>query len=280
MTEKRKIKIAHSPDTDDIFMFHALKSGLVSDPEFDFEITSSDVETLNQLASTQKYDITALSVHAYAHVAQKYALLSSGASMAEKDWGPSLVARGLKPLTFFSGKKIAVPGLLTTAVLVLKMMLPDFKPVPMLPEKILPAVKNGEVDAGLLIHEGQIQYTDFGLHRVVQVIDHWKKIAGDLPLPLGVSAVKKSLGPDVMQRLSDLQKKSIQYGLTHFDTTKHAVMRINPVLAESDVDRYLAWYVNGRTLDIGPDGKTALELLFKMAAQKKLLDHSVQIEIV
>lgn len=280
MIQKRKITIAHSPDTDDIFMFHALKSGLVSDPDFEFEITSSDVETLNQLASTQKYDITALSVHAYAHVTDKYALLASGASMAEKDWGPSVVARELQLLTFFSGKKIAVPGLLTTAVLILKMMLPDFTAIPMLPEKILPAVKNGEVDAGLLIHEGQIQYTDFGLHRVAQVIDHWKKTAGDLPLPLGVSAVKKSLGPETMQRLADLQKQSIQYGLAHFDATKHAVMRINPVLASKDVDRYLAWYVNGRTLDIGPDGRKALEILFKIAVDKKLLDNTVQISIL
>lgn len=280
MQNKRPISIAHSPDTDDLFMFYALQTGKITDPDFDFVIESRHVETLNHLAVEQKHDITALSLHAWAHVADKYAILSSGASMAEKSWGPGVVAREPRSLASLFKKKIAVPGLWTTAVLVLKMMLPDFEAIPMLPEKILPAVKNGDVDAGLLIHEGQIQYRDFGLHVVSRVIDYWKSIAGDLPLPLGISAVKKSLGIKVMQRLSSLQKASILYGLDHFDEAKKHVMTLNPVLSETDVDRYLSWYVNERTVDLGEEGLRAMALLFQTACEKKLLPRMAEIAVV
>lgn len=280
MPGKGHISIAHSPDTDDIFMFYALKTGKINDPDFDFDFVSADIETLNRLALTEKYDITALSMHAWAHASDKYAILSSGASLAEKDWGPSVVAKKQIPLASLAGKKIAIPGEWTTASLVLRMMLPEFVPVVMKPEEILPAVKNGLVEAGLLIHEGQILYRDFGLNIITRLIDYWRGLAGGLPLPLGISAVKKSLGAKVMQRLSALQKKSILYALQHFEDAKKYLMGVNPVLSEKDVDRYLSWYVNQRTVDLGESGREAMELLFQMALEKKMISKAVKIEIV
>lgn len=276
----QKIKIAHSPDTDDIFMFAALKTGKLTHPEFEFEIISEDIETLNQKAHEEIYDITAISIHAYAHLADKYALLSSGASMAEKDWGPILVAKENFLLSDLKNKKIAVPGKETTAYLFLKMMLPHFEPLVLRPEKILNAVRSNQVQAGLLIHEGQIQYQEFGFFCIAKIIDTWRKIAKDLPLPLGGSAIKKSLGQNVMKKLSDLQRQSIDYGHENFAATKKYVMGVNPVLKSGDVDRYLSWYVNDRTLNFGEEGKKALEILFQTAFAKGLLPKLVDIEIV
>lgn len=278
--KRRHLSIAHSPDTDDIFMFFALKTEKISTPDFDFDFVSADIEALNRLAPAEKHDITAISMHAYARVAGKYAILSSGASMAEKDWGPTLVAKNHCSLEHLAGKKIAIPGEWTTATLVLRMMLPEFVPVAMKPGEILPAVKNGLVGAGLLIHEGQILYRDFGLKIIARLIDYWRGLAGDLPLPLGVSAVKKSLGMEVMQKLSSLQKNSILYAQQHFEDAKKYVMGINPLLSESDVDRYLGWYVNKRTVDLGEDGREAMALLFQAAFEKNLLPQAVKIEVL
>jgi len=274
------ITIAHSPDSDDIFMFWALKTKKIPNADFDFKIMAQDIETLNQLATKARYDITAISMHAYAYLSNRYALLSSGSSFAEKDWGPILVSKKKQTLSDLSKKQIAVPGLWTTAFLLLKMALPDFEPVVMKPENILPAIQDNRVEAGLLIHEGQICYKDFGVFLIQNMIEVWKKIAGDLPLPLGGSAVKKSLGQTVMKKLSRLQKQSILFARHHFEEAKAYVRHENPVLNDQGLTKYLGWYANDRTVDLGEDGKKALEVLFATAFEKGLIPQKVEIEII
>lgn len=276
---KRLIRIAHSPDTDDIFMFYALKTGKIAHPDFDFEIVAEDIEALNRMAADEIYDITAVSMHAYARLSDKYALLASGASMAEKDYGPVVIAKD-GDFGNLKDKVIGVPGELTTAFLLLKMALPDFNYVVLKPVAILEALLRGEIDAGLIIHEGQIQYRELGLKIIHRVMDTWHRLAGELPLPLGGSAVKKSLGPDLMRELSTLQKSSIEYGLAHREDAIAYCHKVNPVLTREDMDRYLNWYVNRRTLDIGDEGSAALEILYREAHVRKLLPADIKIEIV
>lgn len=276
----RPVTIAHSPDTDDLFMFWALKTGKLTHPGYEFEIVAKDIEELNRAALREVYDVTALSIHAYAHLCDRYALLSSGASMAEKDYGPMVVAKKEGVLTGLAGKTIAVPGEWTTAFLLLKMALPEFRHVVMTPVEILEAVNEGSVDAGLLIHEGQIQFRDSELNVVHRVIDTWRGIAGDLPLPLGASAVKKSLGEKTMRDLSDLQKRSILHAKDRFDEARDWCLSVNPVLSPEDADRYLSWYVNERTLDFGQEGREALNLLYDAAVDKRLLTRRVGMEII
>lgn len=277
--QKRRIRIAHSPDTDDIFMFYALKTGKIVHPDFEFEIVGDDIEALNRMASDEVYDITAISMHAYARLSSKYALLSSGASMAEKDYGPVVVAKDGE-IGDLKGKVIGVPGELTTAFLLLKMAVPEFNYVVLKPTTILESLIRGEIDAGLIIHEGQIQYRELGLKIVHRVMDTWRKLAGELPLPLGGSAIKKSLGETLIRTLSDLQKESIAYGLSHRDDAIAYCHKVNPVLSRADMDRYLNWYVNRRTLDIGDEGRVALEILYREAFDRKLLPDTIKIEIV
>lgn len=280
MSFKKTITIAHSPDSDDIFMFWALKTKKIEDAEFDFEIVAKDIETLNRLATKEVYDLTAISMHAYANFSDKYALLRSGSSFAEKDWGPILVSQKKQTLSDLSKKQIAVPGLLTTAFLLLKLALPDFKPVVMKPEQILPAIQEDKVEAGLLIHEGQIQYKNFGFFLVQNLIEIWKKIAGDLPLPLGGSAVKKSLGQTTMKKLSRLQEQSILFAKNHFEEVKAYLQEVNPVLNDHEMTQYLSWYANDRTVDLKEDGKKALEILFATAFEKGLIQRKVDIQII
>lgn len=277
---KELIKIAHSPDTDDLFMFYALKTKKLTHPDFDFEIVGEDIEKLNQLAKTCHYDITAISMHAYAHLHKEYYLTTSGSSMAEKDWGPIVVCQKNCDLQDLQNKKIAVPGLWTTAYLVLKFALSNFKPVVIPAEEILDAVQTQKVDAGLIIHEGQIQFEDLGLFKIHKVIDTWKKIAGDLPLPLGGSAVKKSLGFQKAKALADLQKDSILYGMNNYQAAKDWVLQQHAALTKEQADLYLSWYVNDRTKEMRSEEREALKILFETAKQKKLLSHDFELEIL
>lgn len=274
------IKIAHSPDTDDIFMFYALKTGQLKSPRFEFDIIGEDIGVLNASANTEQYDICALSFHTYALVADKYALLSSGASMAEKTWGPVIVSKENGTLEELSGKRIAVPGLGTTACLILKMMLENFEPVEMPADKILQAVTSGEVDAGLVIHEGQIHFEKIGLKIIDRVTRYWQEIAGDLPLPLGCNGVRKGLGEAKMDALSKLQRASIQYAMDHRDDALDYARQAAPELSREEADEYLTWYANDRTLHLGDEEQKAIRLLFDTAYEKGLLPNPVKIEIV
>lgn len=261
-------------------MFYALKEGLVSSADFACEFVAEDIGILNAQAKDEIYDITALSFHAYAHVSDKYAILSSGASMAEKDYGPMIVTTRPISLHDLTQKKIAVPGLLTTATLLLRMMLPNFTPVPMPANQILDAVCSKQVDAGLVIHEGQIHYQNRGLHIAGRVIQYWQSFAGQLPLPLGLSAVKKSLGPDTMQKLAELQKQSIAYAFEHRQEALAFARQAAPELSLAEADHYLNWYANKRTLHLGNEERLAILTLFNTAFAKGLIHKPVKIEII
>lgn len=283
MASKQKIKIAHSPDSDDAFMFYALKHGKITSDKYDFEIERRDIEELNQLAQDEVYDITALSMHAYAHVCAKYVLTKSGASMAEKNYGPMVIVRDDSKIintNELAHKKIAVPGLWTTACLVLKMMAANVEVVPMSFDQIMGAVTAHKVDAGLIIHEGQLVYEKQGFKKVAGLIDYWKNLAGTLPLPLGGSAVKKSLGEKVMRELSALQAQSIAYAMAHPQEARDYALTFKRDLNAAQADQYLGWYANERTLDMGEEGKKAIELLFLTAYDSKLLKHRIEVEIL
>ncbi len=281
MPEKQLIKIAHSPDSDDAFMFYALKHQKISSDKYDFEIVRKDIEELNRLALDEVYDITAISIHAYAHLAHKYVLTSSGASMAEKDYGPMVVAKkDFDSKTLLKGKVIAVPGEWTTAFLVLKLYEPHIRHLAMPFDQIMDAVLQGKVDAGLLIHEGQLQFEDQGLKKILSLGDVWRQYGKGLPLPLGGNAVKKSLGKEVTENLSCLQKQSIEYAFEHKEEARDYAMQFKRDLLASEADKYLSWYANERTLNMGDEGKKAISLLFDLAHEKGLLEKKVEIEIV
>lgn len=265
------ITVAHSPDTDDLFMFWALKTGRVRDERFHFDIRARDVHELNDAAHDATYDLTALSFAAYPAVCDHYAITTSGASFAARGYGPLLVAKDSLALESLRGKKIAVPGTSTTACLLLRIALADFEPIILRPTQILDAVANESVAAGLLIHEGQIQFEALGLAVIHRIIDTWTKIANDLPLPLGCNAVKRSLGETAMREIAALQKASILYARNHFTEARDACLKENPVLDAAQADRYLSWYANDRTVDFGDDGRRAIALLFEAGANRGFL---------
>ncbi|MBU0506553.1 MAG: MqnA/MqnD/SBP family protein [bacterium] len=277
---KKIIKIAHSPDSDDAFMFYALKHGKVFSEKFDFDIVREDIEALNHEAQAETYDITALSIHAYAYLADKYVLTASGASMAEDNYGPMVVAKKNIDVNELQDCLIAVPGELTTAFLVLKIFEPKIKHKIMPFEKIMDAVLDDEVDAGLIIHEGQLQYEALGLKKILSLIDVWKVFAGDLPLPLGGSAIKKSLGKETIKELSALQRKSIEYSISSPEEARDYAHQFKRDMSPLALTQYLSWYANKRTLDIGEEGKEAIELLFALAYEKGLLEKEVVLEII
>ncbi|OGQ07460.1 MAG: ABC transporter substrate-binding protein [Deltaproteobacteria bacterium RIFCSPLOWO2_12_FULL_40_28] len=272
------IRIAHSPDSDDAFMFYALAAKKIDPEGLKFEHTLRDIETLNQAAHSGTYEITAVSIHAYAYLADRYTLLGSGASMGE-GYGPMVVAKQAFPLSEFKNKKVAIPGRLTSAYLALQMAQPEFEPVVVPFDQILEVVEAGIVDAGLIIHEGQLQYQDMGFKLIVDLGQWWKDETG-LPLPLGGNAVRKDLGMDLMKKLARLQKASIAYGLDHREDALNHAMQYARDLDPKQADRFVGMYVNQRTLDYGADGKKAVHLFLERAYQKKLIPHLPKIEFV
>lgn len=208
-----EIRIAHSPDSDDAFMFYALATDKLPTGRFHFSHTLQDIETLNRKALSGEYEVTAISFHAYAYIADKYALLPSGASMGDR-YGPMIVAREPWKQDELHGKKIAIPGTMTTAYLALKLFQPDFKAEVIPFDQIMQAVQNKTVDAGLLIHEGQLTYSNYRLHKIVDLGEWWYQITG-LPLPLGGNAIRRDLGKENIREISRLLRESIQYALDH-----------------------------------------------------------------
>lgn len=277
---KIPIRIAHSPDSDDAFMFYALQNGHVKSDQYEFIIERRDIEELNKLALKEHYDITAISMHAYAHVHDRYALTASACSMAENNYGPMVVSKTALNPKDLSGKTIAVPGEWTTAFLLLKMMIPDFKHKVIPFDHIIMAVEEDLVDAGLLIHEGQLQYKEHGLTKILSVMDYWKSVAGTLPLPLGGSAIKRSLGHTTLQELARIQKESIAYALKNPEAARDYAMQFKRDLNTEEADLYLSWYANQRTLDLGQEGRHALALLFKLAEDQHLIPSNVPLDII
>src|SRR3954463_11171327 len=231
----QKITVAHSPDSDDAFMFYGLASGAVETHGIEVDQVLSDIETLNRAAFEGKYEVTAVSFHAYAHLVDKYALLPHGASMGD-NYGPIVVAKdeGVREV---KGRKIAIPGTLTTAYLALQLYEKDFTHVVVPFDEIEQFVLDGKADAGLLIHEGQLTYGDNGLRKIVDLGEWWAERTGGLPLPLGGNVVRRDLGPDAIGKLSRLLRDSIAYGLSHRDEAVRYAMQFGRGLDRAKTDR-------------------------------------------
>jgi len=276
--EKIVIRVAHSPDSDDAFMFYGLATNKLDTGPYRFTHTLADIETLNRKALSGEYEVTAVSIHAYAHIADKYALLSSGASMGDR-YGPILVARETWEPTEIRGKRIAVPGSLTSAYLVLRLIEPEFSQVVLPFDRIMSAVLKGDVDAGLLIHEGQLTYQDEGLHKILDLGEWWHGETG-LPLPLGGNAIRRDLGPDRILEISSLIRKSIQYALQNRRQALAHALQYARGLDSDQADRFVSMYVNERTIDYGKDGEKAVRLLLEKAHQKQLIPSPVNVEFI
>lgn len=273
-----EITVAHSPDSDDAFMFYALATGKLDTGDLTFTHTLADIETLNRKALEGIYDVTAVSIHGYAYIADRYALLSSGASMGQ-NYGPIVVAAHPMEPDELREKTIAIPGTLTTAYLVLRLYQPTVQYTVLPFDHILEAVAQGSVQAGLLIHEGQLTYRDRGLHKVLDLGEWWQEQTG-LPLPLGGNAIRRDLGPDLMGRVARLVKASIQYALDHREEALTYAMGFARGMDAALTDRFVDMYVNRLTLDYGAQGKEAVARLLRMAYERELLPHPVDIEFV
>jgi 1,4-dihydroxy-6-naphthoate synthase len=274
----QRITVAHSPDADDAFMFYALAQGKVGDPDLDFVHVLQDIQTLNERAFRGEYEVTAVSFHAYAYLADRYALLPHGASMGD-GYGPMIVAAAPLSPEALRGKRIAVPGRLTTAVLALDLWCPGLDQTVVPFDQIPDAVLAGRVDAGLIIHEGQVTYQNQGLHKVADLGAWWKGETG-LPLPLGGNVIRKDLGPDLRRRVSRLLRESIQYGLAHrTDALSHA-MQYGRDLDASLADRFVGMYVNHWTLDYGEPGRQAVRLLLRRGHERGILPLPIEPEFV
>ncbi|HYA95300.1 MAG TPA: MqnA/MqnD/SBP family protein [Terriglobales bacterium] len=273
-----EITVAHSPDSDDAFMFYALATGKVHAGGIRFAHTLCDIETLNRKALEGFYDVTAISFHAYPYIQEKYALLASGGSVGE-GYGPMIVAPRMHSLEEIKRVRIAVPGKLTTAYLALKLFAPAIETVVVPFDKIIPEVLAGKHAAGLIIHEGQLTYDKSGLHRVVDLGRWWRETTG-LPLPLGGNAIRRELGPELMVSVARAIKQSIQYALDHREPALNYAMQFARDLDPSLADKFVGMYVNERTLDYGEEGRAAIRRLLEMGHEAGIIPHRARVEFV
>jgi len=273
---ERVIRLAHSPDSDDAFMFYGLAKGKVPTGDLRFEHELCDIESLNRRALKGELDVTAVSFHAYAHLASTYLLLPHGASFGD-GYGPVVVARQALETQALRGLRIAVPGMLTSAYLALRLFEPDFEPVVMGFDAILPAVASGAVPAGLLIHEGQLTFADEGLHGVVDLGRWWKERTG-LPLPLGGNVIRKDLGPELVGEVSRLLGAGIEYALAHREEALDYAMQFGRGLDRAQADRFVGMYVNEWTRGYGAAGRKAVQRFLDEAAEAGLIPERVTAE--
>jgi 1,4-dihydroxy-6-naphthoate synthase len=277
----RLIRLGHSPDPDDAFMFYALAEGLIPTDGFRFEHILRDIETLNDWAREGRLEVTALSVHAYAYLSDRYRLLPHGASMGER-YGPIVVARGDLDPAELPRLRVAVPGRLTSAFLQLQLAVGRIDAPLLTPfDRILDVVEAGEADAGLVIHEGQLTYARQGLRSVLDLGEWWDDLTGGLPLPLGANAVRRDLDEgDTLPRLSRLLRQSIAYGLEHRSGALAHAERFGRGLDEELADRFVGMYVNDRTLDYGEDGRAAVAELLRRGHEAGLLERAPVVDFV
>jgi 1,4-dihydroxy-6-naphthoate synthase len=276
MTEKR-ITVAHSPDSDDAFMFYGLASNNVDTGGLVVDQVLADIETLNRAAFEGKYEVTAVSFHAYAHLADKYALLGHGASMGD-NYGPIVVTRADGGPQTVKGHRIAIPGTLTTAYLTLRLYEPDFEYVVVPFDEIQQAVLDGKAEAGLLIHEGQLTYADEGLRKIVDLGEWWSERTGGLPLPLGGNIIRRDLGPEMIRRVSKMLHDSIAYALSHRQEAVQYAEQFGRGLDRERTDTFVGMYVNDLTLGYGERGRKAVERLMTEAFEKGLIPTRVAVE--
>ncbi|MDQ6824977.1 MAG: ABC transporter substrate-binding protein [Candidatus Eremiobacteraeota bacterium] len=275
----RHLTLGHSPDSDDAFMFYGLASGRLETHGFEYEHILQDIQTLNEWAKDGRLDTTAISVHAYAYVADKYAILNHGASMGGSDYGPMVVARKASAPGDLHGATIAVPGLMTSAYLALRLVVGDFIPQVLPFDTIMEAVAGGEADFGLLIHEGQLTHHELGLKSVINLGTWWWKETG-LPLPLGVNTIRRALPEDVKQLASRHLRESIEFGLAHRAEALQWALRYARGMKTTTADTFVGMYVNERTVDLGADGRRSIQLFLKQAQERRLIPAVGEIDFV
>jgi 5,8-dihydroxy-2-naphthoate synthase len=273
------IVCAHSPDSDDAFMFYALATKKVRSRILNFQHVLEDIESLNHKAQEGRYELTAISYHAYPYVADKYILMASGSSVGD-GYGPMVVsARSTMTAEELKGKRIAIPGTMTTAFLTLKLFEPDFVPVVMPFDKILQAVKDQDVDAGLIIHEGQLTYGSGGLYSVVD-LGRWFKQKYDLPLPLGANALRRDLSKEVQAECTRLMREGIQYSLEHREEALNYALQFSRDLDPALADQFVGMYVNHHTQDGGDIVPKAAQKLLDLGYEAGLIPHKTIIEVL
>ena len=277
-TQTREISVAHSPDSDDAFMFYGLATNKVRTPGLRFTHTLCDIQTLNQKAHEGIYDVTAISFHAYPYIQDKYALLPSGGSVGE-GYGPMIVSPRPFSQDEIKKKVIAVPGKLTTAYLALQLFAPGIETEVVPFDQIIPQVLEGKYEAGLIIHEGQLTYDKSGLHRIVDMGKWWQKMTG-LPLPLGGNVIRRALGPQLMSAVSAALRESIQYALDHREEALAYAMQFARDLDTQSADKFVGMYVNERTLDYGPDGREAVRRLLDMGHKAGIIGPEAHVDWV
>ncbi|HET9526686.1 MAG TPA: MqnA/MqnD/SBP family protein [Pyrinomonadaceae bacterium] len=277
-TERTTITLAHSPDSDDAFMFYGLATHKLDTGGLTFKHLLKDIQTLNEEATRGTYDVTAISFHAYAYVADKYALLPHGASIGD-NYGPIVVSREPAMPDDIPNLKIAVPGTLTSAFLALRLFNADFKYEVVPFDKIIDAVLEGSCDAGLLIHEGQLFYNRKGLHKVLDLGEWWHQRHG-LPLPMGGNAIKRDLGPELTKEVSNLLRESIRYSLTHREDALQYAMQFARDMDPALADRFVGMWVNELTLDYTDRGREAVRRLLAEGFEKGLIPNEVPVDFV
>jgi len=278
MPQVREITVAHSPDSDDAFMFYGLATNKVRVPGLKFTHTLTDIETLNRKAMEGVYDVSAISFHAYPYVQDKYALMPCGGSVGEQ-YGPMVVAQRVMGLDELKSTRVAVPGTMTTAYLALKLFAPQIATTVVAFDQIIPEVVSGRQEAGLIIHEGQLTYESCGLCKVLDLGRWWHEQTG-LPLPLGGNAIRRGLGKELMVTVTQALRESIQYGLDHREEALAYAMQFARDLDAQKADRFVGMYVNERTLDYGVDGREAVARLLEMGHRAGIIPHEPNVEFV
>jgi 1,4-dihydroxy-6-naphthoate synthase len=270
------IRVAHSPDSDDAFMFYALASGVVDTEGIRFEQELQDIQVLNERAMRGELEVSAVSIHAYAYLTDRYVLLPHGASMGE-GYGPRLVSRGPMSDQALRGATIAVPGELTSAYLALKLWEPAARTVVLPFDQIMDAVERGAVDVGLIIHEGQLTYGDADLSLLLDLGQWWREDTG-LPLPLGGNVIRRDLGPELIKRVSRMLRDSIRFSLEHREEAMDYAMRYARGLSRTVAEDFVGMYVNERTLDYRPEGRAAVLLFIERGVAAGIVPGPVRVE--
>jgi 1,4-dihydroxy-6-naphthoate synthase len=278
-TSRETIHLGHSPDSDDAFMFYGLAAGKLDTDGLEFVHTLKDIQTLNDWAREGKLEVTAISVGAYPYVADKYAILAHGASMGD-NYGPMVVTREPMEITALRTKRILVPGTLTSAFLALRLCIGDFAYDVVPFDEIMPLVAEGKAEAGLIIHEGQLTHASLGLQAILDLGKWWFTETEGLPLPLGVNAVRKDLGPEKMRAIARIQKETISYALAHRAEALEYAMQFARGLETATADEFVGMYVNAWTVDLGPRGEESIRLFLKRAYEGGYIPHPVDVEFV
>jgi 1,4-dihydroxy-6-naphthoate synthase len=278
MTSPAEIVCAHSPDSDDAYMFYALATRKIRSNLVEFRHVLGDIQTLNQKARAGEYELTAISYHAYPFVADKYKLMAAGSSVGD-GYGPMVVAARPLALEELKGKRIAIPGKLTTAYLTLRLLQPDFEAVDTPFDQILEAVRDNRADAGLIIHEAQLTYASSGFHNVID-LGRWFKDTYDLPLPLGANALRRDLSPEIGSECCRLMRESIQYALDHREESLNYAMQFARDMETPLAEKFVGMYVNHYTVDCGELVPKAAQKLLDLGHEAGLIPHRVQVEFV